>query len=443
MSQPHQQAVATPPGPAPQPVAGAGAAGSAAAVTGQIGSTTEAATVDRRDTPRLLRSLTTALVLVGVLFGVFGAVSFAGLSYALGRAKADSGQLIRVQNIQTNLLTADATATNTFLVGGLEPAAQRATYDKSIASTGSLIAQASEAQPADAAALSALNQAVVDYASTIEQARANNRQGFPVGAQYLQNASAQLRAEALPVLDNLVAANSGLAAGAMNSHFGLFFEIFGFIALAVLITSMVWVARRFKRTLNTGLVAASALVLVVLIAGLVCLSGVGSDIAALKSGSFSAVNATARARIQANNAKSNESLTLIARGSGATFEKAWAASAANVDASLAQLPRANLNPLWVSYVATHRQIRKLDDGGQWDAAVRLATGAQKQSSNAVFGIFDGAATSYLDSASAKTSTGLAAPQPVLVVFAVLTFLAGIGTALLARWGLTERLKEYR
>ena len=48
------------------------------------------------------------------------------------RPAADTDQLIRVQAIQTNLLRADADATNAFLVGGLEPAEQRAAYDDAI-----------------------------------------------------------------------------------------------------------------------------------------------------------------------------------------------------------------------------------------------------------------------------------------------------------------------
>ena len=61
-----------------------------------------------------------------------------------------------------------------------------------------LIAKAAQNQPADGPALGALNEELVTYTSEIEQARANNRQALPVGAQYLKDASAGLRADALP-----------------------------------------------------------------------------------------------------------------------------------------------------------------------------------------------------------------------------------------------------
>ena len=136
---------------------------------------------------------TVEVIVASLIVGVIGALTFAYLAYSLNRAEADTAQLIRVQKIQTNLLTADATATNAFLVGGLEPPAQRAAYDQAMLAASTLIAEAARAQPADTEALSALNQQVVSYAGSIEQARANNRQGLPIGAQYLRVASTQLR----------------------------------------------------------------------------------------------------------------------------------------------------------------------------------------------------------------------------------------------------------
>jgi hypothetical protein len=67
------------------------------------------------------RLLSLGVVVAGIIIGLVGALTFAYLAFSLSRAKADTAQLIRVQKIQSNLLSADATATNAFLVGGLEP----------------------------------------------------------------------------------------------------------------------------------------------------------------------------------------------------------------------------------------------------------------------------------------------------------------------------------
>jgi hypothetical protein len=403
-----------------------------------------AAAIKQMNTPQRLRLLSLGVVVVGVVIGVVGALIFAYLASSLSRAKADTAQLIRVQKIQSNLLSADATATNAFLVGGLEPPAQRAAYDQAMSSTSALIAEAAQAQPADGAALSALNQQVLSYAGMIELARANNRQGLPVGAQYLRNASAQLRSDALPILDNLVAANAARATDEMKAGPGYVVVVVGLLALAGMIAAQVWLARRFKRRINVGMLASSIVLFILVVASLIVVLQLRSALNDISSGSLAAVNTAADARINANNAKSNESLTLIARGSGQAFETAWKSSADSVSEGVGRLSdRPELASQWQAYTDVHNQIRALDDGGQWDKAVARATGSGQNSSNTVFGEFDGNLADYLDGVSQDASSSLANQQPVMVVAAILILLGGLAVALLGRRGVIERLREYR
>ena len=214
MSQPSppRGAVSTAPQPSPPAVAAPPPPGPAAVPAAPIA----AAGQRRRSTPQRLRLLSSGVILAGLIFGVVGALIFSYFAFSLNRAEASARQLIRVQKIQTDLLTADATATNAFLIGGLERPAQRATYDQAIDEASALIAESARAQPADGAALSALNDEIVRYAGTVEQARANNRQGLPVGAQYMRIGSTDLRTVALPILANLVEANTTRANKAME-----------------------------------------------------------------------------------------------------------------------------------------------------------------------------------------------------------------------------------
>jgi len=402
--------------------------------------------VKTRDTPRRLRLLSLGVVVAGVVVALLGALTFSYLAFSLSRAQADTEQLIRVQKIQSNLLSADATATNAFLVGGLEPPAQRAVYDQALSSTSSLIVEASQAQPADAAALSALNQHVVGYAATIEQARANNRQGLPVGAQYLRNASADLRSTALPILDNLVSSNATRAAEHMDPPMSYIyiFPVISLLALIGVIVVQVWLARRFRRTINVGMLACAVVLLVITAGALLAALQLSSTLNSISSGSFAAVNTAADARIDANNAKSNESLTLIARGSGQAFEDAWRSSADSVADNVQRLTdRPELVSQWKAYTDVHSAIRALDNEGKWDSAVSLATGSGPKSSNTVFSTFDGNLASYLDEVSQDTSSSLADQQPLMVVGALLILIGGFAAALLGRWGIGARLKEYR
>jgi hypothetical protein len=438
------QAQAQPaPAVATAPPAAAAPPATAAVPTAATPATPDATAPSRMDTPSRLRLLSLAVVVAGVLTGVVGALVFSALAYSLARAEADTAQLVRVQQVQTNLLIADATATNAFLVGGLEPAAQRAQYDSALTTTGALIAQAARAQPADADALAALNQQVVAYAGAIEQARANNRQGLPVGAQYLRSASAQLRADALPIADNLVAANAERARERMETWIGLVFVIFAAFALAALVLGQVWLARRFRRTFNRGMLAGSVLLLVLLAGGIALLVNLNSAVGSIQAGSFTAVNAAAGARIEASNAKSNESLTLIARGSGGAFETAWKDSTANVTDDLSRLGPGAPTAEWNAYLDVHKKIRTLDDGGQWDQAVALATGTGEESANTAFNAFDARLASALDQSSRESGAGLSGQQPGLIIAAILSLLGGLAVALLARSGVAARLREYR
>ena len=365
----------------------------------------------RRSTPQLLRRLSSGLVALGVVVGLVGAVTFAALAYTLDRAQADTAQLIRVQNIETDLLSADAAATNAFLVGGLEPAAQRAGYDRAMTETSTLIADAARAQPADEAALAVLNSQVLDYAATIEQARANTRQGLPVGAQYLRQASSQLRSDALPVLDELVGANAARAQSRMGVGWGVLFPVVTLLGLVALVLAQRWLATRFHRRLNVGLLAASGVLVAALIGSSVGLVSSSRSVASVRQGSFAAVNDGADARIEAYDAKSNESLTLVARGSGQPFESAWSSSATKVQERIDRLDDPDLVAQWDAYTAVHRSIRKADDGGSWDAAVATATGSGTNSANLRFTTFDASLAAALDRAAAQHRD---APLDVLI-----------------------------
>jgi hypothetical protein len=355
-----------------------------------------------------------------------------------------------MQAIQTHVVQADADATNAFLVGGLEPPAQRADYTAAIASASQLIAEAAQHQPADGPALGALNQELVAYASEIEQARANNRQALPVGAQYLKDASANLRSDALPLLKNLVDANNQRVAEEFDnaSLALLWLVVAGLLTLLVLVLALVWLARRTRRYVNVPLAAAALIVLVTLVLGALGLTRVSNRVDAARDGVYAATLSTAQARIAAFDAKSNESLTLIARGSGSAFEKAWQASSAAVTAELSELGQnpasSGLAPLpWSDYTSVHKQIRTLDDSGNWEGAVELATGTGHGTSNAAFGSFNTSSGEQLAGLSDQTAQQLDQARRWLPLGGALGVLAGLLAALCAWWGVSQRLEEYR
>jgi hypothetical protein len=284
---------------------------------------------------------------------------------------------------------------------------------------------------------------VSEYAVAIEQARANNRQGFPVGAQYLREASTTLRADALPILDNLVAANLERAESEMAATHPLLFQIAGVLILIGYVVAMVWLARRFKRTINLGLLIGGLTLLLSLIIGGIIVSATAGSVEQLRTGSFTVTTAAAEARIEAGDAKASESLTLIARGSGAAFEKSWEESARDVAAQLERIDQPDLTEQWGAYVSVHRQIRELDDSGRWDDAVAQATGTSGvNDSNKVFDTFDATLAQHRDEAATATGNGLAGPTVGLFIGGTLIFIGGVVAAVFGRWGVNARLREY-
>ena len=418
-------------------------------VAGRLGERRSWARSALSGTPGRMRVLTLLAIAVSLVFGFAAFSTFGSTEGALRRAEDNTNQLVRIQAIHTNLVRADADATNAFLVGGLEPADQRADFTSSLAKASQLIAEAARAQPADGPALGALNSSVVTYVSLVEQARATNRQALPIGAQYLRVASSGLRSDALPILDALVKANETRVSAEFDGATGSApFIALGVLALLVLIGGMIWLSWRTHRYLNPPLAAATAAVLVTLVVGSFALAGVGSLVGQVRDGSYAATLATATARIAAFDAKSNESLTLIARGSGSAFEKAWASSSKVVyDQSAAAAPvnsdASDMGELWTGYVNIHKKIRAADDGGNWEDAVRQATGSGAQTANAAFGAFDDRSDAVLTSSSRAATDSLDAPRTWLTLTAWLGLLVGVAAAVSAWWGVSLRLEEYR
>lgn len=403
-----------------------------------------------RPTPTRMRRRAAALVVAGLLVALAGAWSFASADAALARADRNAAQLVRLQELQTRLVSADANATNAFLVGGLEPADRRAEYDAALATAAELVAEAARAQPADGTVLAALNASVLDYASGVEQARAANRQALPVGAQYLRGASADLRTDALPALAALIDANEERVAAEFTAAQLAWVLVVVTTAVALLgvIAASVWLARRTHRYLNAPLLGAAVVLVVLLVGSAVALGSVSTDVERVRDASFAASTALSEARLAGYDAKANESLTLISRGSGQAFEEAWVASSdVVVDALTEAEGTGTVGPglvdSWEPYAEAHRAIRELDDGGAWEEAVAAATSDAEGSANAAFAAFDASTDDALTTASGEVSEALGGAREGLVLGLWLAALAGLVVAVLCWTGFARRIEEYR
>lgn len=270
------------------------------------------------------------LVLISI-FLVAGAVAFGVIATVAERSRAQAAQAVRTQTepllveavtLYTALSDANATATTTFLRGGIEPPALRAHYlsDLRVASDAltALTRQVGGSRDARGAVATITGQLPV-YTGLVEAARANNRQGFPVGAAYLRKASALLTGTILVAADRLYA----IEAQRLQQDYGtgttatpvVVLVIVVVLAVALLIAAQVHLARFSGRILNLPMLAATAILASVSIWAVVGLIGEQNALNTAQRNGSDSVEVLSATRVLASRAQSDQSLTLVNRGS--------------------------------------------------------------------------------------------------------------------------------
>lgn len=394
-------------------------------------------------TPGKLRIFGAVAVVACLAFGGFGFWIVQHLNSSLGEEKAHAAQLVRVQAIHTNIVKADANATNAFLVGGGEPPATRQTYVDSIANASALLAEASNADAGGAEALQAVNEVLTNYTGLIESARANNRQNFPIGAAYLRQASKTIRDNALPDLATLVQQERDRVDSSSNSVANAQDQLLLLLAIVViaLVVTQVYLYRKTRRILNKPLVLATFMVVAAGLFGIALVGWARDREDNARKGPYTQTVALASARIDAFDGKSAESLYLIARGSGQVWEERFQEVAASGAEALAAADDNATRNAFEAYLAQHEQVRIREDSGRHDEAVKLATGSG--TANKAFGAFDSLSANNLEQESKDVADDLNDARRPLLVLALLLLVVGLIAALVSRRGIAQRLQEYR
>ncbi|MEO6999525.1 MAG: hypothetical protein ABI112_15705 [Terracoccus sp.] len=395
-------------------------------------------------TPGRMRLFGLLAVVAALVLGSVSVTALLASQNAVERAANNTSQVVLAQSLHVDLLRADAIATNAFLVGGLEPPASRQAYEAAMASAAKGIAQGSAAQPADAEALGVLSTQLQQYAALVEQARTNNRSGLPIGAQYLKQASAGLRSDAIPTVSAIVSANEERARAEFDRSNSSLQLAFGVVAFIALIGVAVWLARRTHRYVNVSLTAGIVLLLVGLVVASVTIGSISQATKQVATGTYERAVALADVRTYANDARANESLTLIARGSGQANEAAWKNANTQVEGILSKDDSLKyLETQWTAYAQSHAAIRALDDGGNWDKAVTAATQSGPGSASAQFTAFDTSVNEARDVAAGSAVSQLQSVGGSAPWFALAIGLATLAACWLVIRGIGQRIEEYR
>lgn len=407
-------------------------------------------------TPARLRRIGVVLTLAGLITAVISLVGGTSRVGAIDEAGNRDASLARAAGeIYRALADADAMATSGYVSSGQEPPAIRTRYDADITLAGRRLAEASRLiAPDDPAAkpLDTMITGLPTYTGLIETARTYNRQGLPLGQSYLAQASSQMRTELLPAAQSLrhsqvTALNADYRRA---SALPVAVVVFG---LALLLVALDFSRKEFRRTrrrVNVGVAAA----IVAVSAGLLwwVAATVSADTAlAEATEAGDAATALDEAGTLVLQARSNESLVLVARSGGSASDDGFTDQVDRLLAEGGPLAVAGDNGVDVaairtatdSWVEAHKNLRAADDEGRYADAVQAAVGTDASSSGSAFTALDKAVRDAGDAARARlaTATGDASDATALLGFgpAVLFALAAVGFAI----GIARRVEEYR
>ena len=388
-----------------------------------------------RSTPTKLRMIRGATVAVILLTSLLTAVLMFSGRGSMTQAAGHTEQLIRMHHIKTLLLQADADATTSFLTGQ-----EATTYVSAIEEASTLVVEASRSQPADQEQLARLNSAIVEYNATASLATANNQQNFPVGAAHLDEAGTQLREEALPVVDSLITTNTHAVEQQTRMVPAGVVLLVLLVPLGFAIYLMIWVARRFKRVVNIGIVGATVAVAASTVVATMATSTTVAEVRSVTDDDLAAAVAIADARSNAYNAQVYQNLSLISQERSAEFNAAWQNAAVSVTQSLRDAGEQDLVDLWQVNETNHRKIRSLDADGDVDGAKKLAT---SQEVGAAFADFSDSANERLGTNARASTAAFNDSGPRLVAAGVTVSVLGPLAAGLMIWGVGVRLREYQ
>jgi hypothetical protein len=415
-----------------------------------------------KTTPGRLWLISGLAVAAAVCFGVVATVSEAFRARAAQTVQTQTEPLLaQAVGLYTALSDANATATTTFLTGGLEPPARRVRYlqDVRLASDSlTALTRAITSPPAARTAVASIAEQLPRYSGLVESGRAGNRQGFPVGAAYMRAASGLLTATVLPAANQLFSTESArLSQGYSSGTASTALVVLGVVALlmlGLLVALQLHLTRITRRVFNVPVVLGSAVLAIVTVWAVIALINEQDALATARGQGSDSVQVVSAARVLFSRAQTDQSLTLVSRGSDQTDPLDFAKVMQVLSppggllgqiATLNQLTGtpgagARLSSDFEAYRMQAAQIAALQQHGQTIDAAQLASSpgaaaVENRLTSDLVGQANTAQARFERAASDASSSlsGLSIAIPVLTVLA----------ALLAMGGLQQRLGEYR
>ena len=413
-------------------------------------------------TPERLRRVEAILVVGCLVLGVLGLLGGMARSNAVHDGRTRIAALTTgAADLYQSLADADAMATTGYVSGGLEPANVRARYDDDIKRAGErLTGAAGLLPPGDPAiaAISTIGEQLPVYTGLVENARALNRQGLPLGQSYLGSASKLMRTTILPAVEQVRSAESAALATAYRQGGAIPFTVLavGLALLLALVDLALRERRRTNRVINTGVLVAGVAVLAFVAWWAIAVVAADARLGGAQ-GHSDAGAALDDTRIAVLQARSNESLVLVARnsGGGGSSDQGFTTQLQRVvadDGLLATAQRADpdiagrvadLRAAATAWGDAHSGVRKLDDGGQYQEAVKSVVGRGPGTSGGAFDALDAALALAIGDERAAFAVDIAAAEDALAALEWASAVLALVAAGAVTVGIGQRVGEYR
>lgn len=397
-------------------------------------------------TPRGLSIFRVLAVLTCLVSGLVGMAVLGQTANNLQAVSERTEQLLLLQGIKADILRGDGLATNGLAQGSKEPASQQTEYRAALQQAAKDTVTASTAVPGDAVDLAEVNAALVTYVASLETSRTSVRNGEKVAASTLDDASLALRSSALPKLDARIAANQAVIDAKTQAVNRAWAILIAAVPVIVLLLASLFAARRTRRVLNIGLLAAliAAIAIWRFIDG--GLSQAGAEVNTTKTGSLQSARAASAALVAVSDAKAHEGAMAVNPSAYTTYESAYAAAMARAKDEVAKLPAADrqgVSDKLAAYQSAHDAFVAAVRAGR---AADIAASAGHASSTGVNATYReaGAALGMIATTQKQdTQSSMATTRRSLQVNAGLSLVLGILGALGAFLGLGRRIKEFR
>lgn len=364
------------------------------------------------------------------------------------------------QELYNSLSVADTVATSGFLDDSSRTADTRTEYREALDTASRAVVRAAagidEPSSREMALILQIQEKLPLYVSMVTEAGTDNRQGHPLGATYITQASAMMQNEVLPAAGELYDITSTAVTDRQSSLTRpSWFALSGLVAAVVLlVVAQFWLSAWTNRRINPGYLAATVLMIIALAwAGTSALTTWSAGSQGV-TGAAQPLQTLTSLRINAQQARTTEILGLVQRDTTEDSQTGYSERIAAVDGGLEQLRDEltgddgnagidNAREQLRDWDSAHAQMAAMLRRGDYSGAVTATLGDGGSTSvSRSFDELDGALQDLIDRSRGDLREYLSDSRGTAQRTTALVLVLSLLSIVLVIQGTRPRLQEY-